>query len=403
VLRPDHPAYGHLRPDYLQQLGRHHRLRQNLVPLLRAWRAAGIEALLFKGFYLAEFVYPSPGARSYGDVDVAVRPADVSRAVQVAVGLGWREGALGPLPGHWTHAAPALVDPDAGAMLDLHRLVVQSRSPFQRVQRRITEAVWAASREVEWEGVRVRVPDPIDSLVVGLVLQRCWSDDRWRIKPHDALDFRFLTDHGEIRRDAIARRARELGCSRTVEIFLSRCDPEAGVLDLAPPSPGQLIRWDDAVRRERRSGGRGERWLRRSVMLPRVLWWVLLATPMVVRARRAVQAGPGMRALLDALSAGNAVPRPTPAGRRRIVYGILWTLRIFRYNPAGDCLVRSLALYGGLRAAGWPAVFVSGVRRGEGGIEGHAWVELGGQVLEELEEPGNRSRYTVNFSHPDSA
>jgi hypothetical protein len=74
--------------------------------------------------------------------------------------------------------------------------------------------------------------------------------------------------------------------------------------------------------------------------------------------------------------------------------------RLFPTNSEGDCLVRSLAIYAALREQGWPVCFVSGVRRGVGGVQGHAWVELDGRVLAELGEPRNRELYQVNFAYP---
>lgn len=73
VLPADHPLRPSLRPDYLVSLRRHQEIKREIVPLLGAWRAAGLDVLLFKGFQLAEFVYPVPGARFHGDVDVLVR------------------------------------------------------------------------------------------------------------------------------------------------------------------------------------------------------------------------------------------------------------------------------------------------------------------------------------------
>src|SRR5215471_7223801 len=70
VLPSNNPDRARLRGDYITALGRHQRLKAALRPLLYAWRASGIEVLLFKGFQLSEFVYPWPGERFHGDVDV---------------------------------------------------------------------------------------------------------------------------------------------------------------------------------------------------------------------------------------------------------------------------------------------------------------------------------------------
>lgn len=73
-----------LRGDYLAALARHERIKRELVPPIKRWNAEGIEPLLFKGFHLAEFVYPAPGMRHHGDVDLLVRPAHASLASALA-------------------------------------------------------------------------------------------------------------------------------------------------------------------------------------------------------------------------------------------------------------------------------------------------------------------------------
>src|SRR5690606_14264745 len=57
----------------LKLAARHATVRRSVIELLDAWREVGIEALLFKGFYLAEFVYQDSSIRTYSDVDVGLR------------------------------------------------------------------------------------------------------------------------------------------------------------------------------------------------------------------------------------------------------------------------------------------------------------------------------------------
>src|SRR5690606_11222431 len=63
---------------------RHATLRRAVVELLDAWRQAGIETLLVKGFYLAEFVYPDPSMRLYSDIDLALRSSDAEPLTDLA-------------------------------------------------------------------------------------------------------------------------------------------------------------------------------------------------------------------------------------------------------------------------------------------------------------------------------
>src|SRR5690606_29364200 len=100
----------------------------------------------------------------------------------------------------------------------------------------ITEAVWHDSRQVVLAATPVRIPAPVDSAVVGLILNRTWSTDSSRLRPHDYLDLETLRAVRGVDQAAIERRSKELGCALTARLFLSRCDPETHTLDLRPPN-----------------------------------------------------------------------------------------------------------------------------------------------------------------------
>jgi hypothetical protein len=52
----------------------------------------------------------------------------------------------------------------------------------------------------------------------------------------------------------------------------------------------------------------------------------------------------------------------------------------------GNCLEQSLVLWALLRERGIHAQLRVGVRKGEGGLEAHAWVELEGVVLNDSDD-----------------
>jgi hypothetical protein len=403
VLPPDAPERAGLRGDYLAALARHQRIKGELVPLLAAWARAGIPTLLFKGFHLAEFVYPVPGARFHGDVDLLVRPEHVERASRIARELGWSEEANSRELGRpYDHNACTLYGPGGAACVDLHRWVLHSSIPWNRVQRLVTEAVWTRSRTREWEGVTIREMDPVDALLVGLVLHRCWGGEHWHLKPHDPVDFRMLCERNGVTREQVWTRARELGADRTLGIFLERCDPLEGVFDPEPPAAAALRRWDRAAFPERGPLGRSQRALGMLHALPAIATGVLAAAPVVREVRLALRRGSGIPELLRSLTPDASAPARGSLKRRwSSVHGVRWAARLLPgRNPLGDCLVRSLATYAALRRQGWPVTFVSGVRRDAEGVVGHAWVELEGRVLRELGEPRNREHYAVNLEFP---
>lgn len=97
---------------------------ERIARAFAALRAAGVDAILGKGWAVAR-LYPDPGLRPYGDVDLYVRPED--------------------------HAAArkALPDPQAGG-IDLHR-------GFAELDDRRADELFARSRVETLRGVEIRV------------------------------------------------------------------------------------------------------------------------------------------------------------------------------------------------------------------------------------------------------
>lgn len=398
VLPPQHPHRLLLRADFLSSLARHHRIKGELLPLLRAWRQAGIPVLLFKGFHLSEFVYPVPGARFHGDVDVLIRPEHTAAARRVAEAAGWAvDYDSAELGQPRFHTAFELRSPGRDVFLDVHRYAVECMVRWSRLKARVTDAVWERARAREWEGVQVWEMDPVDALLVGLVLGRGWGDDAWGVKAHDVVDWRVLRERGGVGEAELQARARELGCTRTLRIFRERCDPDAGRLQLGPPSRGWLRR---ARARSAPENFQLGATLLRARLAPSIAAEVAGALRYVLRARRAVRAAPDLRALLASLTPADGSGEPGSRVRRfRTTRGVRWAARLLRFGPAGG-VVRSVALYAALREQGWPVSFVSGVRREDGAVDRHAWVELDGHVLPELCEPANPELYRENFRYP---
>src|SRR5690606_27209747 len=129
--------------------------------------------------------------------------------------------------------APVQVNDETGSFtVDVHvRVVHNSHNESKDVAKAasITSAVWRASRSLTLGQVPVRVPSLADAAVVGLILSRSWSTDANRLRPRDYLDLATLSSLG-LDRAALESRSAELGCRRTVDLFLRRCDPNKCVL-----------------------------------------------------------------------------------------------------------------------------------------------------------------------------
>ncbi|MDZ7705132.1 MAG: nucleotidyltransferase family protein [Trueperaceae bacterium] len=253
-----HPDKLALRPAFVAATRRHQQAKAALTPLFQAWYAAGIEVLLFKGFYLAEFVYDAPAQRFYGDVDALIDPRHAAAARRIAVSLGWTvvaELTDSTLP--HIHELMSLRSPDGMVYLEVHRRILQNYLPVSRLQQRFTDRAWQASVTHPWQGITVRALEPRDNILLGLILNRFWFADRWTFKPHDPLDMQQTMTRHQLSSDDLRRRADELGCRRTLDIFLSRCHPGRGVLHLAPPDKQQQQRWNWQISGERLACGAG--------------------------------------------------------------------------------------------------------------------------------------------------
>lgn len=247
----------------------HVSIRAAVLPLLAALRHVGIEVLLFKGFYLAEFVYDEPGDRPYSDVDVAVRAPNMdlvtlaSAVATAAEGTGWRvEWRLGETvtpasrydEKYDGHELAQLEHTRYPISMDVHMRVAHNGVDRQRAPRlvdHITDEVWRSSNLVSLEGVEVRAPSFVDSALVGLILSRSWSHDRHALRPHDYLDLENLMLKGCIDHEQLFERAAELGARATLRTFLRRCDPTRKVFDLVTPRPLARARLDLAMMPDR--------------------------------------------------------------------------------------------------------------------------------------------------------
>ena len=395
------PARAPFRAEFLAALARHQEIKRELVPLLAAWHAAGIETLLYKGFFLAEFVYPTPGTRFHGDVDALIGSAHAAEALRIALSLGWRQRRsvwrVGVADGGVLFN---LYRPDGATQLDVHRLLVPAARWWQRRQRRITDAVWAASERREWEGLVVRTPAPCDAIVVNLALERAVADAGVGLKPHDGTDLAALLERGALAPEDLARRAKELGCPRTLARLLAHCRPAPEPAPAARLPRLATLRWAAAGAWE---GGfvHVPTALLRVGRAPALAWDVARTLPLVGRVRRTLRRGTVHDVLAALTPRAGPATRGTPRRRWRTVRAIHWAFRLLPLGPdEGNCLPRALAMYAALRAQGWDVDFVSGVKRGPHGLVGHAWVEENGAPLGDLSGWENTTGYQANFRYP---
>ncbi len=229
-----------LSDDQLAGFGRTH--REDMEQALRLERAAldvvglladrGIVSVVLKGMALANTVYPDPGWRSFGDVDVLVDPARFVAAIEALVAIGARRDLPEVRPGfdaRFAKDVPVVLD---SMTIDLHRTLIQG--PFG--ERIPVPALLAASRPVELGGSTLRVLDPSDAYVFAALTAGAADVPARLITLRDLLELeRAATFDAEAVREAAARWRVEAALARAVRVLdeVLRPDERPALLEWA--------------------------------------------------------------------------------------------------------------------------------------------------------------------------
>jgi hypothetical protein len=86
--------HAQLRGSYLYNLNRSRSLQAELRLLLAEFDAHGINAVVRKGSYLSNEVYPDPALRYSVDLDIYVPGAEMDRYCALMTDLGYRQGSM---------------------------------------------------------------------------------------------------------------------------------------------------------------------------------------------------------------------------------------------------------------------------------------------------------------------
>jgi hypothetical protein len=99
-------------------------LEQHLVEVTSLLSATGIETRVLKGSAYAHLDYPDPALRSFIDLDLLFRPADMPRAVSTLAGAGFARTLAEPRPGFDARFDKGTTMRGADFEIDLHRTFV---------------------------------------------------------------------------------------------------------------------------------------------------------------------------------------------------------------------------------------------------------------------------------------
>lgn len=118
---PDSHVSVRLANVWSAHLGHRQRQIRQMQDLLAALDRARITPLLLKGMrYLADPVGPWGVARTMGDFDILVRPADTDAAHDALVGAGYRRARHPETPYRAAHHLPPLDHPDHPMSVEIH-------------------------------------------------------------------------------------------------------------------------------------------------------------------------------------------------------------------------------------------------------------------------------------------
>ena len=162
---------GRLKGTYRLTWAKSHRLFDDIRPAIEALRSAGIRVMGLKGLPLALAYYGNVALRPMGDIDLAVRRADIHRALQVLGEIGFKP--LHPINSdalHYAHALPLRAAD--GRELDLHWDLVFDCGPGAEA------AFWSTSEIFSLVGHDVEMPNPTMMLLHTLI-----HGMRWNLEP----------------------------------------------------------------------------------------------------------------------------------------------------------------------------------------------------------------------------
>lgn len=186
-------------------------LTARLLEALRVLEQAGVQAIPFKGPALERRLYGEAGVRSFGDLDLLVRPADAKAAVVALAGAGYRADA--DAAGGWEEAlvrdAVLTLVREGDAPVELHQRMVH---PVHR-GRFDFDGVWARAGSLRIGGATI-LDLHRDDLLLLLCLHGAkhgWDRLGW------VADLaRLLEVEAEWDWPAVLRRARKEGLGRIV-------------------------------------------------------------------------------------------------------------------------------------------------------------------------------------------
>ncbi len=187
---------------------------ERLGRVVQALRDARVEFAVLKGAAAAAH-YPDLTLRPFGDIDLLVRTEIVDKAEAALRSLGY----LPSRPSGWArqqyfHSSP-LLPQEVGCNIDLHWALTRPQDKLPMP----TALLWERLTEVEVQGVRLPVLDPVDQLLY--LTRHAFVQHRFALGLRPVLDISHLiASWGEREWAALAARVRSEGWRACLQLAL---------------------------------------------------------------------------------------------------------------------------------------------------------------------------------------
>ncbi|MDH3734024.1 MAG: nucleotidyltransferase family protein [Gemmatimonadota bacterium] len=210
-------------------------MARELVDLTNLLSTAGVESVPLKGPVLAEAVYGSHAMREFGDLDIAVRPRDLDRALDALAEVGFRSTTgLGRRADRVVHRASGAVPLrrlGSGPLVEVHWSLMPRYRPGLTL-----EDVWGRRGSEVLMDRPIASLDPEDRFIALAVHggKHAWGSLGWLVDVAEA------GRPGRLDRRAVSARAVAAQVTRSVELASSLAD------DVLAAAHG--IEWSDTAK-----------------------------------------------------------------------------------------------------------------------------------------------------------
>jgi hypothetical protein len=231
-----------LQQAYVSNAAHNLRLTGELLRLTDLLEGEGIEVVPFKGPVLADLLFHNVALRTFGDLDILVRPRDVKRAKQVLLADGYEPEFIlsGKIEAEYIRSEHAFQfqKPGGGFVVELHWRF-GSRNQVFPVD---PKEVWARLEHRTFQGREIRTLAQEDLLLYLCVhgAKHGWDRLEWICCISELV----RTEPG-VNWDEIARRARRSGAERALYVALLLASTLADLK--LPPLIAEGIRSDVAA------------------------------------------------------------------------------------------------------------------------------------------------------------